>query len=276
MSALLDVKNLTVTFQQYKKSVTLVDNVSFSVEPGQCLGILGESGSGKSMTCKSIMGLLDDGFKTAGEAIFGGKNLLKLPSEDMRRLRGKEICMILQNPMTCFDPLYCIGDQMSETFSEHLTLTRREIRTKSLNTLALMQIKNPEDVLAKYPHQLSGGMLQRIMIGLALAANPRLIIADEPTTAIDTITQAEIIKEFLKIKDKHDTALIFISHDLGVISKLSDKVVVMHCAKAVQTGTLHEVFCNPADSYTKTLVDKKLAVMKQFNKIINKSNEVPI
>lgn len=269
----LDVKNLTVTFHQHKQSVTLVDDVSFSVGAGECLGILGESGSGKSMTCKSIMGLLDASFKVTGQALFGGQDLLQLPREAMRRLRGKEICMILQNPMTCFDPLYRIGDQMNETFAEHSALGAREIRQKSLETLELMQIKNPEDVLEKYPHQLSGGMLQRVMIGLALAAEPRLIIADEPTTAIDTITQYEILKEFLKIKNRPGSALIFISHDLGVISRLADRVVVMHKAKNVQTDTLRQVFRSPADAYTKTLVEKRVAVMRRFDAVLNAAGE---
>lgn len=276
MSPLLEVNNLNVSFHQHKQSVTLVDRVSFSVEPGECLGILGESGSGKSMTCKSIMGLLDKSFKVTGEALFGGKDLLGLSREAMRKIRGKEICMILQNPMTCFDPLYRIGDQIKETFSEHLSLSPKEMKKKAIETLELMQIKNPEDVLEKYPHQLSGGMLQRVMIGIALATEPKLIIADEPTTAIDTITQYEIIKEFLKIKENHDAALIFISHDLGVISRLADKVVVMHDAKAVQKGTLTEVFMNPADDYTKTLVEKRTAVMKRFDTILNAGKGVSL
>ena len=157
---------------------------------------------------------------------------------------------------------------MKETFAEHLPLSSQEIRKKSLETLEIMQIKKPEEVLDKYPHQLSGGMLQRVMIGLALATEPRLIVADELTTAIDTITQYEILKEFMKIKNRCDSALIFISHDLGVISKLADKVIVMHRGKAVQSGTLQEVFQNPADEYTRTLVEKRVTVMRKFDNVL--------
>ena len=213
MKTLLEVKNLSVEAKSKKLSVKLVDNISFSLKEGECLGILGESGSGKSMTCKAIMGLLDKNFQIEGSAIYENNDLLKKNSEDMRKLRGKEIAMVLQNPMTCFDPLYPIGYQMAETFTEHLNLNQEEIKKKSIEILELMQLKNTEDILHKYPHQLSGGMLQRIMIGLAMAMEPKLLIADEPTTAIDAVTQYEIIKEFIKIKEKYKVAIIFISHD---------------------------------------------------------------
>lgn len=268
MKPILELKDLSVTFHQHKKSVTLVDKVSFSVQAGECLGILGESGSGKSMTCKAAMGLLDKSFRITGQALFEGLDLLTLSRERMRRLRGKDICMILQNPMTCFDPLYRIGDQMTETFAEHTSLSDKEMRKKALETLELMQIKNSEDVLKKYPHQLSGGMLQRVMIGLALSTNPKLIIADEPTTAIDTITQYEILKEFLRIKNTCSCGMIFISHDLGVISKMADHVLVMHNTKAVQAGSLQDILNHPADAYTKTLVEKRMAVMQRFECIV--------
>lgn len=269
MNSLLSVRDLTVEFVQHKKSQTLVDKVSFEVYQGQCLGILGESGSGKSMTCKAIMGLLDKSFHISGEAVFQEKDLLKVRSETLRGIRGRDICMILQNPMTCFDPLYRIGYQMKETFVQHEKLNKSELHEKMIDTLVRMQIKQPEDVLKKFPHQLSGGMLQRVMIGLALASEPKLIIADEPTTAIDSITQYEIIKEFIKIKDKKNIGLIFISHDLGVISKLADEVVVMHRGEAVQQGNIKEVLTKPGDSYTKTLIEKKYAVMRQFEEIIH-------
>lgn len=202
MKTLLKVENLSVEARTNKSSVKLVDDISFSLKEGECLGILGESGSGKSMTCKAIMGLLDKNFHIEGSAVYEGNNLIKKNSEEMRKLRGKEIAMVLQNPMTCFDPLYPIGYQMAETFAEHLNLSQEEIRKKSIEILKLMQLKDPEDILHKYPHQLSGGMLQRIMIGLALAMEPKLLIADEPTTAIDAVTQYEIMKEFIKIKEK--------------------------------------------------------------------------
>lgn len=275
MSAVLDVKNLTVRLKSKKQSDILVENAAFAVEEGKCLGILGESGSGKSITCKAIMGLLDSSFAVSGQAMFGGRDLIGLGKEPMRKLRGNEICMILQNPMTCFDPLYRIGDQMAEGLHEHTNLPGKDIHKKCLETLGLMCIQNPEDFMRKYPHQLSGGMLQRVMIGLALVMRPKLIIADEPTTAIDSITQFEIIKEFQRIKSTNNAAMIFVSHDLGVVSKLADEVIVMHNSQIRQRGTMKEIVRNPTDSYTRFLVDKKLRVMEQFNRIMyTKTGEV--
>lgn len=268
MSSVLKVNDLNVELVYKKSRMTLVDNVSFNIEKGQCLGILGESGSGKSITCKAIMGLLDKNFKVSGQAFFNGTNLLDLSREKKRRIRGKEIGMILQNPMTSFDPLYRINAQMEETFLENTKLTAKEIKIKSIEVLEQMKIKNPEDVLKKYPHQLSGGMLQRIMIGLSLALKPKLIIADEPTTAIDSITQYEIIEEFINIKNNHEVAMIFISHDLGVISKVADDVIVMHQSKVVEQGVLEDVFQNTSDAYTKSLIEKRLVVIERFKKLI--------
>lgn len=197
---ILRVDGLNVELKIRNKQKKLVENVSFEVEPGQCLGILGESGSGKSMTVKAILGLLDRQFRIEGQAWFEGKDLCRAGRDELRRLRGQKIGMVLQNPMTCFDPLYRIGSQMAETFAAHTDWDRAKIREISLEVLEKMRIHNPEEVLGQYPHQLSGGMLQRIMIGLALAMKPALLVADEPTTAIDAITQAEILKEFQRIK----------------------------------------------------------------------------
>lgn len=269
MKTLLEVKNLSVEAKSKKLSVKLVDNISFSLKEGECLGILGESGSGKSMTCKAIMGLLDKNFQIEGSAIYENNDLLKKNSEDMRKLRGKEIAMVLQNPMTCFDPLYPIGYQMAETFTEDLNLNQEEIKKKSIEILELMQLKNTEDILHKYPHQLSGGMLQRIMIGLAMAMEPKLLIADEPTTAIDAVTQYEIIKEFIKIKEKYKVAIIFISHDLSVISKIADNVIVMSNGKAVAQGDKNYIFSSEKEEYTKMLIEKKMAVMNRYKEILH-------
>lgn len=269
MKTLLKVENLSVEARTNKSSVKLVDDISFSLKEGECLGILGESGSGKSMTCKAIMGLLDKNFHIEGSAVYEGNNLIKKNSEEMRKLRGKEIAMVLQNPMTCFDPLYPIGYQMAETFAEHLNLSQEEIRKKSIEILKLMQLKDPEDILHKYPHQLSGGMLQRITISLALAMEPKLLIADEPTTAIDAVTQYEIMKEFIKIKEKYKVAIIFISHDLGVISKIADNVIVMSNGKAVAQGDKNYIFSSEKEEYTKMLIEKKMAVMNRYREILH-------
>lgn len=266
---LLKVEDISIFLKEKNKKRYLIENISFELKEGECLGVLGESGSGKSLTCKSIMGLLDNKtFFTEGSAIYNGKNLLESKSEELRKLRGKEIAMILQNPMTCFDPLYTIGYQITETFTEHTTLSIQEIKKKSVEILERMQLKNPEDILSKFPHQLSGGMLQRIMIGLALAMNPKFIIADEPTTAIDAITQFEIIKEFQKIKENSKVGIIFISHDLGVISEIADYVIVMNKGKIVSQGKKDKIFSQTNDEFTKMLIEKKLAVMNRYKEIM--------
>ena len=221
------------------------------------------------------MGLLDNKtFFTEGKAIYNGENLLEAKGEDLRKLRGKEIAMILQNPMTCFDPLYTVGYQIMETFVEHTSLSAQEIKKKSIEILEKMQLKNPEDILSKFPHQLSGGMLQRIMIGLALSMNPNFIIADEPTTAIDAITQFEIMKEFQKIKNSGKVGMIFISHDLGVISEIADYIIVMNKGKIVSQGKKNEVFSQTKDEFTKMLIEKKLAVMNRYKKIMKGEKDV--
>lgn len=266
--SVLDVQDLYVTFHQDKKSAELVKGVSFSVAPGECLGILGESGSGKSMTAKAMLGLLDHSFEVRGKVFFQGESLLEKDADALRRLRGSRICMVLQNPMSCFDPLYRIGAQMAETFEEHTDWSSAEIRTKSIGVLKLMKIRDPEDVLRKYPHQMSGGMLQRVMIGLALALKPSLIICDEPTTAIDSISQYAIMQEFLRIKTSRSAAMIFISHDLGVLSLISDKLVVMHRGLAVERGLPEEIFEHAKDPYTRELIDRHLSVMSTFSRAI--------
>ena len=269
MSAILKVENLNVTLTYRKTSKKLVENVNFEVHPGECLGILGESGSGKSMTVKSILGLLDKNFHVSGSAVFDGHDLLKESKEELRRLRGNRITMVLQNPMTCFDPLYRIGNQMSETFATHTTWNAQEIRSHCLKILNQMQILNGEEVLEKYPHQLSGGMLQRIMIGIAMALQPELLIADEPTTAIDAITQYEILEEFIRIKKNKNTAMLFITHDLGAISKVADRILVMNSGHIVDSGNFEHIRDHAQDPYTRLLIEKRSAVMHHYRKILH-------
>lgn len=264
---ILDVNNLQVDFKGKKKTSTLVGGVSFSVNKGECVCIVGESGSGKTMTMKAIMGLLDHNFKITGSATLGEIDLLRATKEDLRKIRGKQMTMILQNPMVCFDSLYRIGYQMKETFSEHTDWSIEQIHNACIETLEKMQMPNPEEVLKKYPHQLSGGMLQRIMIGIALTLNPDILIADEPTTAIDSVTQHEIMKEFVRLKNEGVT-MIFITHDLGVASMISDKVVVMNKGKIVDSGTFDDIKENPKDEYTKQLVLQKKAVTNAFKQKI--------
>lgn len=269
MSAVLKVENLNVTLTYRKASKKLVEDVSFEVHPGECLGILGESGSGKSMTVKSILGLLDKNFQVSGSAVFDGHDLLKESKEELRRLRGSRITMVLQNPMTCFDPLYRIGNQMAETFDAHTAWNAQEIRTCCLKILDQMQILNGEEVLEKYPHQLSGGMLQRIMIGIAMALQPELLIADEPTTAIDAVTQYEILEEFVRIKKNKNTAMLFITHDLGAISKVADRILVMNSGQIVDSGDFEHIRNHANDPYTRLLIEKRSAVMCHYRDILH-------
>ena len=269
MSAILKVENVNVTLQHRRVSKKLVEDVSFEVRPGECLGILGESGSGKSMTVKSVLGLLDKNFQVSGSAIFDGQDLLKETKEELRRLRGSRITMVLQNPMTCFDPLYRIGNQMAETFATHTSWNVQEIRSRCLEILDQMRIRNGEEVLEKYPHQLSGGMLQRIMIGIAMALQPELLIADEPTTAIDAITQYEILEEFIRIKKQKNTAMLFITHDLGAISKVADRILVMNSGHVVDSGSFDHILKHADDPYTRMLVEKRSAVMHRYRQILH-------
>ena len=269
MSAVLKVENLNVTLTYRKASKKLVEDVSFEVHPGECLGILGESGSGKSMTVKSILGLLDKNFQVSGSAVFDGHDLLKESKEELRRLRGSRITMVRQNPMTCFDPLYRIGNQMAETFAAHTAWNAQEIRTCCLKILDQMQILNGEEVLEKYPHQLSGGMLQRIMIGIAMALQPELLIADEPTTAIDAVTQYEILEEFVRIKKNKNTAMLFITHDLGAISKVADRILVMNSGQIVDSGDFEHIRNHANDPYTRLLIEKRSAVMCHYRDILH-------
>ena len=273
MSAILKVENLNVTLHHRRASKKLVENVSFEVRPGECLGILGESGSGKSMTVKSVLGLLDKNFQVSGSAIFDGQDLLKESKEELRRLRGSRITMVLQNPMTCFDPLYRVGNQMAETFATHTSWNAQEIRTHSLEILEQMRIRNGEEVLEKYPHQLSGGMLQRIMIGIAMSLQPELLIADEPTTAIDAITQYEILEEFIRIKKQKNTAMLFITHDLGAISRVADRILVMNSGHVVDSGSFDHILKHADDPYTRMLVEKRSAVMQRYRQILHGKEE---
>lgn len=268
MTPVLELDDLRVTLRQHRRSVELVKGVSFAVEPGECLGILGESGSGKSMSLKAAMGLLDKGFQVSGNARFQGEELLGKSAEELRHLRGGKVGIILQNPMTCFDPLYRIGSQIAETFSAHNNWSSAEIRQHSLEMLEKMRIRNPKEVLEKYPHQLSGGMLQRVMIGIATSMEPALLIADEPTTAIDAITQFEILDELVRIKKQHQTAMVFISHDLNAISRVADQIVVLNQGSVVDRGDFRHILHHATDPYTKLLVEKRAAVMLRYRSVL--------
>ena len=275
MTPVLELQDLHVLLCTHRhQGVELVKGVSFSVYPGECLGILGESGSGKSMSMKAAMGLLDHSFHVLGSAKFQGEELLGRSDEELRRLRGGQVGIILQNPMTCFDPLYRIGAQIAETFAAHNDWSKADIRQRSLEMLEKMRIRNPEEVLEKYPHQLSGGMRQRVMIAMALACEPSLLIADEPTTAIDAITQFEILDELLRIKQEHQTAMVFISHDLNAISRVADRIVVLNQGLVVDQGDFQHILHHATDSYTKLLVEKRTDVMRRYSQVLGGKERV--
>lgn len=268
MTPVLELNDLQVTLHSRRQETALVKGISLSVAPGECLGILGESGSGKSMSMKAAMGLLDKNFRVSGSAKFQGEELLGKSTEELRRLRGGTVGIVLQNPMTCFDPLYRVGAQIAETFSAHNHWSEEKIRAHALEMLEKMRIHNPEEVLEKYPHQLSGGMLQRVMIGIATAMTPELLIADEPTTAIDAITQFEILDEFVRIKEKHKMAMVFISHDLNAISRVADYIVVFNQGLVADRGDFNHILLHAEDPYTRLLVEKRAAVMARYRKVL--------
>lgn len=266
---MLKVKNLDVYIKDGKNNNKIIDNISFNIEKNSCLGILGESGSGKSVTCKAILGLLDKNFETKGEVLFEEKDILHLSEGEKRKLRGNKISMIVQNPMTAFNPLYTVGNQVIETFREHMYISKSEAKKLAIESFEKMNLKNPKEILKKYPHELSGGMLQRIMIGITIFLEPDLIVADEPTTAIDSLNQREIIKEFLKMKQELKTTMIFISHDLGVLSEVADNIIVMNKGKIIEQGTKEDIILNPQNEHTKFLVETRLKLLRKFKDVVS-------
>lgn len=268
--ALLTVNNLTITDTRTKD--VIVDNISFQLEHNSCLGIVGESGSGKSMTVKGLLGLVPPWFKVTGSTNFKQMDILQLKKAALRKIRGRRICMILQDAMSAFDPLYTIGQQMQETLCEHLRISKQEARKISLMELKRVQITGPDIVLEKYPHQLSGGMLQRCMIAITIALKPDIIIADEPTTALDTINQKEVITEFQRLREELGIAVIFISHDLGVIQQLAQSVFVMKDGKGVEHGSVDDVFQRPQQPYTKHLINTRIQLTNPFTQAIGKDS----
>ncbi len=264
--SLLTVENLTVYSDADKTA--LVREVSFKLKRDRCLGIVGESGSGKSLTCKAVLGLLGPGLSASGSATFDGLSLLTAAKEELRHVRGKRIAMVMQDAMTAFDPLCTIGAQMAETLQEKLGLSVKDAWEASVYALEKMSLREPGAVARKYPHQLSGGMLQRCMIGLTIALAPDLIIADEPTTALDSINQRDVIAELQRLRQETGSALIFISHDLGIVQRLAQDVLVLCQGEQVEYGAVEDVFGQPQHEYTRYLVKTRLALTQFFHQSI--------
>lgn len=253
---LLEVKNLKTYFYTSDGVVPAVDGVSFHVDKGETLGIVGESGCGKSVTSLSVMRLIPNppGKIVAGEIIFDGADLLKKSEADMRKIRGNRISMIFQEPMTSLNPVYTVGDQIAEAIVLHQGLKRREAMEKATEMLRLVGIPLPERRVREYPHQLSGGMRQRVMIAMALSCNPQMLIADEPTTALDVTIQAQILELMKRLKQELGMAIMLITHDLGVVAEMCQRVVVMYAGKIVEEADVVSIFRNPLHPYTEGLL----------------------
>ena len=253
----LEVKNLRTAFKVEGGELIAVDDVSFSVKAGETLGIVGESGCGKSVTSLSIMGLIPNppGKVVGGEINYNGRNLVGLPNSELRKIRGNEISMIFQEPMTSLNPVFTIGDQIMEAVILHLKLSKKEARAKAIDMLKLVGIPAPERRVDDYPHQLSGGMRQRVMIAMALSCNPNVLIADEPTTALDVTIQAQILELLKSLREKLNMAVVLITHDLGVVAETCQNVVVMYAGRVVEEGTAEDIFFRPAHPYTKGLLN---------------------
>lgn len=272
--ALLEVKNLHTYFKTRKGTVKAVNDVSYSLEPGRTIGIVGESGSGKSVSAMSILQLLDgNGYIADGEIIFDGQDLTKLSEKEMYDIRGNKISVIFQEPMTSLNPVFSVERQLSEPFMIHQNMNKKQAREKALEMLYAVQIPNPEEVLRQYPHQLSGGMRQRVMIAMALACRPKILIADEPTTALDVTIQAQILRLMNDLQKENGTSIIFITHDLGVINEMADDVVVMYCGQVVEQTSARVIFtnCEKSHPYTEGLMYS----IPRIDNIGNKLEPIP-
>lgn len=252
---ILNVRNLCTYFYTRQGVVKAVNGVSFDVKPGRTLAIVGESGSGKTVTALSLFGLIDPPGKiVSGEIYLDGRNLLDLSREELRRLRGKDMALVFQDPMTSLNPVFTIGTQITETLICHMGIAGAEAKIKAIEMLKRVGLPHPEKIIKRYPFQLSGGQRQRVMIALALSMNPRVLIADEPTTALDVTVQAQILYEMRQLIKDCRAGVILITHDLGVVAELADEVAVMYAGSIVEYGDVYEIFDNPLHPYTRALL----------------------
>ena len=269
---IISVKNLKINIALDEGTLTAVRGVSFSIDKGETLGLVGESGCGKSLTCKAILGINDKKCSTEGEIFFdtdaeGEVDLLKLPpkGEQIRDVRGKQISMIFQEPMVCFSPMYTIGNQINESTRLHITKDKKKAKAISLDMMKKVGIANAEKRYDQYPHEFSGGMLQRALIAMALVCKPKLLIADEPTTALDVTIQAQILELIKELQKDLQMSVLFVTHDLGTVAKMCDRVAVMYLGKIIETGSVEQIYHDPKHPYTKGLLGSvhKIGTKKQ-------------
>jgi peptide/nickel transport system ATP-binding protein len=274
--ALLEVENLRTRFRTDDGMVQAVDGVTFSVDRGKTLGIVGESGSGKSVSCLTVMGLNDPNTATSeGVARFEGANLLEATQDELRKLRGDKIAMIFQDPMTSLNPVKTIGWQLQESVLVHRDVSRKEARARALEVMKAVRIPHPERRIDDYPHQFSGGMRQRVMIAMALINEPDLLIADEPTTALDVTTQAQILDLMRGLQDEFGMAIIMVTHDLGVVAEMDGTVVVMYAGRVAEAGTVDEIFDNPQHPYAWGLIGSLPRLDAQVERLVQIAGQPP-
>ena len=274
---LVEFKGLKTYFYTEEGIVKAVDGVTFNIRPGETLGVVGESGCGKSVTAMSLMRLIPNppGKIAGGEILFKGQNVFDLSDEEMRKIRGNAISVIFQEPMTSLNPVFTIGYQIGEVLELHQNMDKVQAEKKSIEMLKLVGIPRADEIVKSYPHELSGGMRQRAMIAMALACNPELLIADEPTTALDVTIQAQILDLMRNIKEKLNTSIMLITHDLGVIAEMADYVVVMYCGKIIEEAPVRELFANPMHPYTVGLLNSKPVINKDIDRLYSIPGQVP-
>ena len=280
------VKNLKVSFAASKKELIAVRGISYQLNQGEILALVGESGCGKTVSALSILRLIQEppGKIVSGEILFAGKDLLKLKKKELQDRRGKDIAMIFQDPMTSLNPVLTIGEQIIETLLRHTSLSRKKAREKSFRLLEQVEIPSPKQKLDQYPHQLSGGMRQRVMIAMALSCSPRILIADEPTTALDVLIQAQILSLLKKIKNDTQMSILLITHDFGVVAEVAERVMVMYAGEIVESGLVKDLFRSPLHPYTIGLMEsiptlestqQKLSKLKEISGTVPSLSQVP-
>lgn len=274
--AVVELRDLQTHFQTDEGTVKAVNHVSFAVREGETVCVVGESGCGKSVTALSIMGLIaESGSVVGGDILYEGKSLLGMKGKELRSLRGNDIAMIFQEPMTSLNPVFTVGEQIVETLREHELLSKNKAYKKAIELIRKVGIARADEIVHSYPHELSGGMLQRIMIAVALSCNPKLLIADEPTTALDVTIQAQILDLLRQVKEEFKTSILLITHDLGVVAEMADYVVVMYGGKVIEEAPVLEIFQNPKHPYTKGLLKSKPVMGKRIDKLYSIPGQVP-